>query len=65
MAGGADAQDAGLADYLIERYGPFAAKQACELAKEAHRREDYVAEACWWSIAARLRAEERPGTVAA
>ena len=65
MAGRADAQDAELADYLIERYGPFAAKQACELAKEAHRREDYVAEVYWWSVATRLRANDEPGTVAA
>jgi len=65
MTGRTDAQAAELADYLIDRYGAIAAWQAGELAKEAHRSEDFVAEAFWWSVSTRIRDVQSDDTLAA
>ncbi len=55
MTGKMDAQAAEMAGYLVDRYGAFAAWQAGELAKAAHRRDDFVGEAFWWTVSTRIR----------
>lgn len=64
MADDTERHVAEFAAYIVEHYGAFAIRHAVGLAKEAHRREDYVGEAFWWTVSTRIREQTQVPTAA-